>query len=128
MVARSLMSRSRLAISVVRHQVAENVFEFLQVLHRVPALPQRGLPLFARDVAVARQAPPVRLRELALQRVSEGLLAGVHFARRLSRWDGRLWFRASLCLVSGVMIFVSLMGMFLCWGTLCLGSLRYFLA
>src|SRR5208283_1117947 len=51
-----------------------------------PALPQRRLPLFARRVAVARQPPPVRLHEFALQRVSEGLLASMHSARGLPRW------------------------------------------
>ena len=75
-----------------RYQRAENLFEFLQVLDRVPPLPQRRLPFFARDIAVARQSPPVRLHELAFQRVRERLLAGVHFACILPGWPGGFGF------------------------------------
>ena len=65
MVARSLMSRSRLASKVSGSQGPEHFLQLLQVLDRVTALPQRGLPLFLGDVLVARQAPPVRLDKLS---------------------------------------------------------------
>src|SRR5204862_6704556 len=45
-------------------------------------LPLRGLPLLRRHVAVAGEAPPVGLHELALERVRERLRRGVR--RRLA--------------------------------------------
>ena len=60
-VARSRWSRSMPAEQVVGKQVAETGLQLLEVLHRVLALPEGGLPLGLGDVPVAGEPAPVRL-------------------------------------------------------------------
>ena len=81
------MSASRSSVQVI----AERLLELLEVLHRVGALPLRGLPLLLRDVAVAGEPGPVGLDELALERVFEGLVGRVRVRVAVAGTDvGRL--------------------------------------
>ena len=59
-----------------REEVPERFLELPEVLHAVGALPLRALPLILRDAAIAGQARPVGLGELALQGVVERLVLG----------------------------------------------------
>jgi hypothetical protein len=61
------------AEQLVVEVVAEGLFELLEVLHGVRPLPLGGLPLLGRDVPVAREPGPVRLDELTLEGIPEGL-------------------------------------------------------
>jgi len=68
-----LRARDAFAEQLVVEVVAEGLFELLEVLHGVRPLPLGGLPLLGRDVPVAREPGPVRLDELTLEGIPEGL-------------------------------------------------------
>ena len=94
MVARSLMSRSKLASSESGSRSPKHFFQLGQILHRVPPLPQRSLPLLLADVLVPGQTPPIRLDKFTLQRVMETAVRQRALSLPASRWAARAWFRA----------------------------------
>ena len=71
MVARSLMSRSKLASNVSGSNVAEYLFQFAEILDGVPPLPQRRFPLFLADILVSGQAVANPARQTRASRGSE---------------------------------------------------------
>ena len=70
-------------------EVSERLLQLAQVLDRVLSLPERALPVRPGGRAVAGDAGPVRLPELAPQRVDEGLWrAGCHGRPSVRRRGG----------------------------------------
>src|SRR5207248_10619673 len=74
---------------IVGQMVAERLLELRQVLDRVLALPERAFPFLPRDPPVAGQPGPVGLRVGALERVPEGLIAGLSLLPRCHRAQAR---------------------------------------